>query len=132
MHVIVKYAGRGLNILRGSVIILACYYAGKYLSGFLHHVLSGSVIGMLLLFFLLCTGLVKKEHVSAVSEFLLANLVLFFIPALVAVTLIDFSPIWPSMPHILIIAVLSTFLVMGVTGLFVQWREKKGIKPNEE
>lgn len=131
MNAILKYAGRGLDILRGSVIILGCYYAGKYLSGLLHHLLSGSVIGMLLLFFLLCTGLVKKEHVSAVSEFLLANLVLFFIPALVAVTLIDFSPIWPSMPHILIIAMLSTILVMAVTGLFVQWREKKGIRPKE-
>lgn len=119
-----KYLLSILNIIRGSAIILACYFAGKYLSGLTNHFLSGSVIGMLLLFFILCTGIVKKEHVQLVANFLLNHLILFFIPALVAVTLLDFTTIWPSMPDILIISAITTVMVMISTGLYVQWREK--------
>lgn len=80
---------------------------------------------MLLLFFVLCTGVVKKEHVQLVARFLLDNLILFFIPALVAVTLLDFNAIRPSLPDILLISVITTAMVMIVTGLYVQWREKR-------
>lgn len=112
------------NILRGFLIIAVCYYSGKFLSGFTGNMLSGSVVGMLLLFFFLCIGIVKKEHVQAVAEFFLANLVLFFIPALVAVTLIDFTPLWKELPALILIAVATTILVMALTRLFVQWRER--------
>ena len=78
-----------LRIFSGSAIILICYYIGVLLSTFTKGFLSPSVIGMLVLFFALATGLVKKEWVSIVSNFLLANLVLFFIPSLVGATLID-------------------------------------------
>lgn len=129
MDSINKYIHLFLNILRGSEIILACYFAGKYLSSLIHNFLSGSVIGMLLLFFVLCTGIVKKEHVQLVARFLLDNLILFFIPALVAVTLLDFNAIRPSVPDILLISVITTVIVMIVTGLYVQWRERSSKKP---
>ncbi len=125
MNVVLKYMKPILVIIKGFLIILGCYFAGKYLSGLTHNMLSGSVVGMLLLFFLLCCGIVKKEDVRIVADFLMTNLILFFIPPLVAVTLIDFGEIGPAVPYIIIISAISTIIVMAATGLFVQWREKK-------
>ena len=83
---------------------------------------------MLVLFFALATGLVKKEWVSIVSNFLLANLVLFFIPALVGATLIDPSQIKDSLWQIIVIAAISTIMVMGITGLFIEYYQKRRVK----
>lgn len=124
MHQVIKNIKQLINILIGFVILTGCYYAGKYLSTLSGNLLSGSVIGMLLLFLLLCTGLVKKGQVQPVADFFLANLILFFIPALVAVTLIDFGSLWKELPGIILIAAVTTIVVMASTGLFVQWREQ--------
>ncbi|MBE9488339.1 MAG: CidA/LrgA family protein [Bacteroidetes bacterium] len=119
------------DILRGSTIILFCYYFGKLLSNYTHGLLSGSVIGMIILFTALTLGLIKKEHVKTVAQFLINNLIVFFVPALVGATLINFTDISSSILDIAIIAIFSTIMVMTSTGLFVQWREKKEAKKNE-
>ena len=49
--------------MKGVFIILACWLAGNGLSMVIDGYISGNIIGMLLLFTLLCTGVVKGESV---------------------------------------------------------------------
>ena len=114
-----------LKIFSGSTIILICYYIGVLLSSLTRGFLSPSVIGMIILFLLLSLGIVKKEWVSLVSTFLLGNLILFFIPALVGATLIDPTQIKDSLWQIVLIGAISTIIVMGSAGLFIEFYQKR-------
>ena len=114
-----------LKIFSGSTIILICYYIGVLLSSLTRGFLSPSVIGMIILFLLLSLGIVKKEWVSLVSTFLLGNLILFFIPALVGETLIDPTQIKDSLWQIVLIGAISTIIVMGSAGSFIEFYQKR-------
>ena len=87
---------------------------------------------MIILFTALTLGFIKKEHIKTVAQFLINNLIVFFVPALVGATLINFTDISSSIIDIAIIAIISTIMVMTSTGLFVQWREKKGGESKNE
>lgn len=81
--------------------------------------IPGSVFGMIYLFIALNTKVVKLEQVEEVGDFLLNNILLFFVP--IGVSLIaSFKLIEDTWWMILLIVIISTFLVMGVTGLIVQ------------
>ncbi len=116
------------NIILGSIIILICYYIGVFLSTLTQGFLSPAVIGMLVLFALLAFGIVKKEWVESVSLFLMGNLILFFIPALVGATLIDPSHLKGNLWQIVVIAGISTIFVMLATGIFIEFYQKRGRK----
>ena len=45
----------------------------------------GSVIAMVLLFILLCAGAVRKRRIEAITDFLLKNMSLMFIPPTVSI-----------------------------------------------
>ena len=124
-YTIIKDKKTVLNTFIGSLICLSCYFTGKYLSHLCNNLLSGSVIGMILLFILLSLKIVKKEQVKVVCEFLLKNMILFFVPALVALTLIDFNTVKDSLLIIVLISIISTICVMGICSLFVEWRQNK-------
>lgn len=76
----------------------------------------GSILGMIVLFFLLQTGVVKLRWIEVGAAWLLGELLLFFIPS--AVGIMNYMPM---LEHdglqILFIVLLSTFLVMACTGL---------------
>lgn len=116
------------NFIWGSLIILICYYAGVLLSTLTKGLLSPAVIGMVILFVLLALGVVKREWIEGVSLFLLSNLILFFIPALVGATLIDPAQIEGLLWQIVLIGALSTICVMAVTGLFIEFYQKRRAK----
>lgn len=89
----------------------------------------GSVIGLLLLFILLMTNLIKVEWIEAGAQFFVSNLVFFFIPATVGV--IDYFDLFKGKGILLIlIALISTILVMTTSGLVSQFlaKEKVGAK----
>lgn len=124
-YTIIKDKKPVLNTFIGSLICLSCYFTGKYFSHLCNNLLSGSVIGMILLFILLSLKIVKKEQVKVVCEFLLKNMILFFVPALAALTLIDFNTVKDSLLIIVLISIISTICVMGICSLFVEWRQNK-------
>ncbi|SCZ80806.1 CidA/LrgA family protein [Acidaminobacter hydrogenoformans] len=82
--------------------------------------IPGSILGMLLLFVLLLTGVVKMEWLSPVTSVFLKHMSFFFIPLgvglLGAADLI--APIWVEMTLLLIVSNLAVML--GV-GWIVQW-----------
>lgn len=86
----------------------------------------GSVVGMLLLLWALHLKWIKIDDIRVVASFLLGYMPLFFIPAGVSVmatyTLMDGFYL-----QIIAITTVSTILVIGLTGFFVQYfvqREK--------
>ena len=88
-----------------------------------------SIYGLLLLLLALVTGILRLESVKETSKFLIEIMPLMFIPA--AVGLLES---WDALSGILIqvltATVVSTVLVMGVSGMVTQAliRKKQGGK----
>jgi holin-like protein len=62
------------------VIICAIYNIARYIVDFLHLPIPSGVFGMILLYFLLSTGLLKVRYIEKAALFLNKHLALFFIP----------------------------------------------------
>lgn len=108
-----------MKILREAMIIIAIYFLGELLSKSLIKFIPGNIIGMVILLTMLCTKVIKLEAIETVTKFLLDHLAFFFIPAgiglLTAIELIKGNTI-----KIILICIISTFIVMAITGLTVQ------------
>jgi holin-like protein len=66
--------------MTGVFYILAFYAAGELLARLTGGWVSGGVIGMILLFAALCSGVLKPDKVRDISRMLLGNMAMFFIP----------------------------------------------------
>lgn len=105
--------------------------------------IPGNIFGMVILFTLLATGILKKSRIEQVSGFFLKYMTLFFVPSGVAI-LMYYDEIRSVVVPFLLIIVFTTFLVMGATGwsaqLLQRWLSKRrgeppGVieeEPNEE
>ncbi|MGY3886069.1 CidA/LrgA family protein [Aeromonas aquatica] len=83
-----------------------------------HLPLPANLTGMLLLLACILLGVVKAQWFSAGARWLLAEMLLFFVPAVVAV--INYQDLllqegW----RIMLVLVISTILVLGTTALVV-------------
>ena len=114
-----------MKLLRQLFIILAICFLGEFLSKFLQLGIPGNIIGMILLFLCLCTGILKLEMIEEMSRFLLDHLAFFFVPA--GVGLLAYRDIlkanWPA---VLGISLGTTVIVMVVTGHTVQLLKGRG------
>lgn len=80
----------------------------------------GSVLGMALLLALLASGLVKPGWLAAGTAWLLGELLLFFIPAVIAIVDYgDFVRLYGVV--LLFVIVVSTLAVMAATALAVEY-----------
>ncbi len=108
----------------GIFYILLFYLLGTALSTWTGHVVPGSVIGMLLLFFSLLLGVVKPESVKPAARLLTSTMSLFFIPAGVGVML--YWNILDENKFTIIAACgVSTVLIIGTVGHIQEWFEKR-------
>jgi holin-like protein len=85
--------------------------------------IPGNVIGMLILFFGLYTGIIKLDTIGKISDFLLENLAFFFLPAGVSL-ITSFALLEGKWISILEISILSTVIILVVTGLTVEFVKK--------
>lgn len=109
-----------MKILNQLAIILGLWAVGEYISSFIKSivVIPGSIVGMILLFILLKSKIIKLESINEVSNFFLDNMAIFFIPA--GVSLIkSLNLILDNVFVLLITIFLSTIIVMYVTGKLV-------------
>lgn len=104
-----------MKIFREIIIVFGISYLGELLSKGLSLPLPGSLCGMLILFILLCLGIVKISMIQTITDFLLSHLALFFIPAGVSL-LACFDLIQDSWLWIILTCLLTTFITMGVCG----------------
>jgi len=101
------------------LLLWLVFRCGTYLVAFLHLALPGNVAGMLLMFALLATGVVKPVLIEAGGGFLLKHFAFFFIP--ISVGLMAFGPLMRQ-SGLTLLAVLMASAGVGVlvTGLAVQ------------
>ena len=113
-------------MVKQCTILFGCLAAGDFLVWITEIKLPGSIIGMLLLTAILQMGWIKLEWIKGISDFLVSNLGFFFVPPGVALMLyfdVIAAEFWP----IVIATIVSTILVLVVTGHVHQWVRKHGI-----
>lgn len=74
-----------MKLLNQIFIVFCICFVGDIISYLLPIPFPGSVIAMVLLFMLLCTGAVRKRRIEAITDFLLKNMSLMFIPPTVSI-----------------------------------------------
>ncbi|AZK45807.1 CidA/LrgA family holin-like protein [Paenibacillus lentus] len=86
------------------------------LAELLHLPIPGSILGIIVIFALLKTNVIKLTWIEKGANLLLAELLLFFIPS--AVGIMKYIPLLESDGvRILVVVIASTFIVMLSSGL---------------
>lgn len=125
----VKYA---LLFLIQLLILWALNQLGSFVVNWLSLPIPGNVLGMIILFILLMTGLIKLDWINDASSFLLKHLVFFFIP--ITVGIMTLGDIFLESGFLLmVILIVSGALGMVVTGLTSQFlsRKREGVVKHE-
>ena len=108
-NIIIREANR-VKYLRQFGIILAVTCAGEIMKYFIPLPIPGSIYGLILMFVLLLLRVIKETGV-----FLIEIMPLMFIPAGVGL-ITSWEQLQSFMVPLLVITVVSTFVVMIVTG----------------
>ena len=116
-----------MKFFRESILIISIYFAGEIISKLFHIPVPGNIIGMILLFLLLTSNILKVEKVETLSNFFLDHLAFFFIPASVGL-MTSFSALKGSIFKIVLLCVLTTIIVLSITALTVEFICKKKLK----
>lgn len=100
-------------------VLFALFLFGSQLAAWSGWPIPGGVIGLALLLMLFASGLLKPAMLQAGAGWLMAEMLLFFIPALMS--LLDYGSLlrdegW----RILLVIAVSTLLVMVVTAVTVE------------
>ena len=93
--------------------------------------IPAAMVGLLLLFLSLLLGIVKLEWVEQGGNWLLAELLLFFVPSAVGIVNYEEMLSWQGFMSVLLIG-LSTFIVIGSTAFIAEklnnWKEREVLK----
>lgn len=108
-----------MKYLRQFFIIMLISFLGEVLRWLIPLPIPASIYGLVLMLAALCTGIITVEKVEETSTFLIEIMPVMFIPA--SVGLLDS---WGELKTIIfpvgIIIIVSTIVVMGVTGKITQ------------
>lgn len=119
-----------MKILKQLGILLLICFLGEGIAKILPISFPGSVISMIVLFGCFMFRLIKPEGLYHVTDFLLQEMAIFFIPSGVGIVTV-FEIAKNSAAAILIICILSTLLTFASTAytvklvMFLQNRQRK-------
>lgn len=113
-----------LKLLREIGIIFSIFLFSEFLNKATGIPIPSSIIGMMILLACLVIGIIKIEMIENISNFLLGHLTFLFVPAGVGV-MKNFNLIKDEWVYMLIVLIISTILVMGVTGSTVQFLKRR-------
>lgn len=120
-----------MKYLKQFFIILLVSFMGEALKIVLPFPVPASIYGMVLMFTALCSGILKLDQVKETGDFLIEIMPVMFIPA--GVGLLEawdaLQPVWIP---VTVIMVLTTIIVMVVSGLSTQFVIRKQRKNGEE
>lgn len=108
-----------MKLLYQFGIILFVTFLGEVLNAFIPLPIPASIYGLLLMLFCLCTKIIKLNQVKIAADFLLDIMPPMFIPAAVGLIVV-WKELQSVLIPILIITVVTTVVVMGVTGRTAQ------------
>lgn len=116
-----------MKYLKQFGIILTVSFVGEILHHLIPLTIPASVYGIILMFILLITGVVKLESVKETADFLVKIMPVMFIPS--AVGLIDmWDVISTNIVAYVIVIVATTLIVMVVSGVISQKMIEKSDK----
>ena len=121
-----------MRYLLQAVIIAAVTFAAELIKYFVPLPVPASIYGLLLLFALLKSGILKLEQIEDVGNLLLELMPLLLVPASVSV-LTALDAIQRMLLPVLVMGFIGTTAVMLVTGLLSRWKRlrRKGEKSHE-
>lgn len=108
-----------MDAMEELALILVLCLAGEGIAALLPVSFPASVISMVLLILLLFSGAVKERQIQVTSKFLVANMGIFFVPAVVDT--IEYAEMLSRqlLPFVVII-LITTPVVYGITAWTVQ------------
>ena len=109
-----------MKIFKQLCILFCICFAAEAVSEALPIGIPANMIGLGLLFLLLCLKLLKKDSLGETESFLLSNMALFFIPATVSIIAV-FDLISDKLFAIIFICIVSTFITFAVTAYTVKF-----------
>ena len=107
------------------LIIIGFSFAGEFLHYVIPLPIPASIYGIVLLFVALECKLLKVNDVRDVSSFLIAVMPMMFIPAAVGL-ITSWDIISGSLVKYVVVTFVTTFVVMGVSGLVTQGIIRRG------
>lgn len=106
------------------LILLVINFLGVIIQNIFNLPLPGTILGMLFLFILLWTKILKVESIEKVCDFLILNMIIFFLPP--AVELLEHITLLKTgFFKIIILLILTTVITMVVTAKTVEYCIKK-------
>ncbi len=120
-----------MKYVKECAVILGITLVGEWLNMLLPLPVPAGVYGLFLMLILFCTGALKPEQVEATGNFLLDIMPVMFVPA--AAGLMDsFEQMRPVLVPLAIICVISTLVVMTVTGKTADLMIERGERHRKE
>lgn len=110
---------RAMKYIKQISIIIIISFIGELLNYFIPLPIPGSIYGMILLFILLCGGIIKMYQIEETGRFLIDIMPILFVPSAVGI-MSQFDQLKSIWIEIIVITIVTTFIVMGVTGITTQ------------
>ena len=105
----------------GQIAIIAgVSLVGELLGYLIPLPVPGSIYGLLLMLFLLCTKMIKLRQVKAVSDWLISLMPVMFVGPTVGL-MTSYESYKSFLIPVIVICIVSTVITMGVTGLTAQY-----------
>ena len=117
----------GRKSIKQFCIIIAISFVGEILNKIVPLPIPASIYGIVILFTLLCTKVIKVSDVKEVSKFLIEIMPIMFVPP-AAGLLETWGIVQTGLWQYLLLTVVSTVVVMIVSGLVTQLVIKSGRK----
>ena len=113
-----------MKYIKQICVILGVCFVAELLEYLIPLPVAASIYGLVLMLVALMTKVIKLKDVENVSDFLTGNMAIMFIPATVGI-MSSVEEIKKMMIPLIVISVISTLLVMSVTGWVTQWIIRK-------
>ena len=109
-----------LKVITQLLFLIGLWWISDFIQKLFHLPISAGVIGLILLLFALMSGMMKLVWIKSGADFILAELVLMFIPCVVG--LVKYKQLFLTQGWQLILAVvLGTICVMVMTAYSVHF-----------
>lgn len=119
------------NVFQQALTLAVILLISKIIESFIPIPMPASVIGLVLLFIALCTGIVKLGQVESVGTALTNNISFLFVPA--GISVINSLQILSQSPVLIILLIIiSTILLLISTGFASQLLVTKSLFPSKE
>lgn len=119
-----------MKLFREALIIFGIYLLGEVIASLLPLPIPGNILGMIILFVLLYTKIIKVDNIINITNFLLNHLAFFFIPAGVGL-MTSIGIIKTTWVQLLIVCLITTVIIIASTGIVVQFISRKTNKKQE-